>query len=309
MAQARRPPASLKRRPAPARGFVPPRAGGAGGTPDRVVLSHEMIVPRDHPITAPEALAAVTGLAKLRIKDAMEKGAVWIQRGSRKPVRLRHITTPLVGGDRLSIHYDSAILDAQPPAATRIHDGKHYSVWHKPAGLLVEGSRYGDHATLDRQIAEHGEHHEVHLVHRLDMEASGLVVAAHSSGAMAKLSALFVARDVDKRYRIQVRGDLRPRGTSGRIEQALDGKAAVTEWFLEHYDVAAHVSTVQVRMLSGRYHQIRRHFAGIGFPVMGDPRYGQGNKNEDGLKLAAIGIAFKDPWTGDAMCFGECSAL
>jgi tRNA pseudouridine32 synthase/23S rRNA pseudouridine746 synthase len=114
---------------------------------------------------------------------------------------------------------------------------------------------------------------------------------------------------VDKRYRIQVRGDLRPRGTSGRIEQALDGKAAVTEWFLEHYDVAAHVSTVQVRMLSGRYHQIRRHFAGIGCPVMGDPRYGQGNKNEDGLKLAAVGIAFKDPWTGDAMCFGECSAL
>ena len=275
--------------------------------PGRVVLSHEMVVPFNQPTSAPEALAAVTGLAKLRIKDAMAKGAVWLQRGSRKPQRLRQISTPLTGGDRLSIHYDSAVLEREPPAASLVAENRHYSVWQKPAGLLIEGSRYGDHATLARQIEAHFEgKREVHLVHRLDMEASGLVIAAHSSAATAKLSALFSGREVDKRYRVTVRGDLRPRGTRGRIEQALDGKPAVTEWQLETYDPVSHTSTVQIRMLSGRYHQIRRHFDGIGFPVMGDPRYGEGNKNTEGLQLAAVGIRFRDPWRGESVTFGEC---
>lgn len=264
-------------------------------------------MPFNQPTTAPEALSAVTGLAKLRIKDAMHKGAVWLQRGSRKPVRLRQITTPLSGGDRLSIHYDSAVLDREPPAATLIAEDRHYSVWMKPAGLLIEGSRYGDHATLARQIDEHFKgKRDVHLVHRLDMEASGLVIAAHSSAAAARLSALFSDREVDKRYRITVRGDLGARGTHGRIEQALDGKPAVTEWLLEHYDPQSHTSTALIRMLSGRYHQIRRHFAGIGLPVMGDPRYGEGNKNTTGLALSAIGIRFRDPWRGEDVSFGEC---
>jgi len=272
-----------------------------------VVLSHELVVPFNHPTTAPEALAAVTGLAKLRIKDAMSKGAVWLQRGSRKPVRLRHLSTPLAGGDRLSIHYDSAVLEREPPAASLVAEDRHYSVWRKPAGLLIEGSRYGDHATLARQIEDHfGGKRDVHLVHRLDMEASGLVLAAHSSAAAAKLSALFSGREVDKRYRITVRGDLRLRGSRGRIEQALDGKPAVTEWALENYDPLGHTSVAQIRMLSGRYHQIRRHFAGIGLPVMGDPRYGEQNKNTEGLQLAAVGIRFRDPWRGEWVTFGEC---
>ncbi len=266
-----------------------------------------MVVPYHQPTSAPEALAAITGLAKLRIKDAMSKGAVWLQRGSRKPVRLRQVSTPLAGGDRLSIHYDSAVLEREPPAATLVAENRHYSVWLKPAGLLIEGSRYGDHATLARQIEDHfGGKRDVHLVHRLDMEASGLVIAAHASAATAKLSALFSGREIDKRYRVTLRGDLRPRGTQGRIEQALDGKPAVTEWQLEHYDPVSHTSTVHIRMLSGRYHQIRRHFEGIGLPVMGDPRYGEGNKNTEGLQLAAVGIRFRDPWTGETVTFGEC---
>ncbi len=183
-------------------------------------------------------------------------------------------------------------------------------MWHKPAGLLVEGSRYGDHATLARQISEHfEERREVLLVHRLDMEASGLVVAAHSSGACAKLAALWQERQVDKRYRVTVRGDLRPRGPSGRISQALDGKSAVTDWLIESYDAGARATTLHIRMLSGRFHQIRRHLESIGTPVLGDPRYGQDNQDAGGLRLAAIGIAYQDPWTNAAMTFGECPAF
>lgn len=278
--------------------------------PNRITITREIVVPYGQPTTAPEALTLVTGLSKLRIKDAMQKGAVWLQNGTRKPQRLRRITTPLAPGDRLSIYYDSAVLGHLPPAATLVADHKRYSVWHKPPGLLVEGSRYGDHATLSRQISEHfEERREVHLVHRLDMEASGLVVAAHSSGACAKLSALWQERQVDKRYRVTVRGDLRPRGPSGRISLALDGKSAVTDWLIESHDAGARTTTLHIRMLSGRFHQIRRHLESIGTPVLGDPRYGQGNKDAGGLRLAAIGIAFRDPWSGEAMILGECPSF
>ena len=281
-----------------------------GNQPNRVTITREIVVPYGQPTTAPEALTLVTGLSKLRIKDAMQKGAVWLQNGTRKPQRLRRITTPLAAGDRLSIYYDSAVLNHVPPTATLVADHKRYSVWHKPAGLLVEGSRYGDHATLARQISEHfEERREVLLVHRLDMEASGLVVAAHSSGACAKLAALWQERQVDKRYRVTVRGDLRPRGPSGRISQALDGKSAVTDWLIESYDAGARTTTLHIRMLSGRFHQIRRHLESIGTPVLGDPRYGQDNKDAGGLRLAAIGIAYQDPWTNAAMTFGECPAF
>lgn len=52
-------------------------------------------------------------------------------------------------------------------------------------------------------------------------------------------------------------------------------------------------SLLEVSIETGRLHQIRRHLAAIGHPVMGDPRYGEGNKNADGLKLVASRISFQ----------------
>ena len=275
---------------------------------DRVLVNRDVIITASGPRSAPEALAGATGLSKLRIKDAMLKGAVWLQRGTRKPQRLRRITTPLEVGDKLSLHYDSAVLTREPPAARLVADHKRYSVWWKPAGLMVEGSRFGDHATLARQIGVHFEgRRDVHLVHRLDLEASGLVIAGHGSGATARLSALFQARTIDKRYRVTVKGDLRARGERGRIDLALDEKPAVTEYRIESVDAAANTTTVEVRMATGRYHQIRRHFAAIGTPVLGDPRYGRGASSPAGLQLSAVGIAFVDPFSQKPVVFGECT--
>jgi tRNA pseudouridine32 synthase/23S rRNA pseudouridine746 synthase len=278
------------------------------GTPDapRQVLSVEVTLAAGDPDNAPDVLAARSGLSRLRIKDAMAKGAVWLARAGRKPERLRRVKTPLKPGDRLSLHYDSAVLALVPPPATLVTDARRYSVWLKPAGLLCEGSRFGDHATLAAQVAAHfAPRREVYLVHRLDLEASGFMIIAHSRSAAAKLSALFQARSVDKRYRIEVLGDLRPVGARGRIDLPLDGKAAVTEYAVEAWREADNRSVAHVRMLSGRYHQIRRHFEAIGHPVIGDPRYGRGNKDAGGLRLAAVGIAFEDPWSGRPVRLGE----
>lgn len=277
--------------------------------PERQVFTLEHTVRAGDPPLIADLLVQLSGLPKLRIKDAMQKGAVWHARGNGKPVRQRRVTTPLQPGDRVHLHYDSQVLALEPPAARLVADCRRYSVWHKPAGLLVEGSRFGDHATLAAQVAaQFTPRREVYLVHRLDLEASGLLVIAHSRQAAAKLSALFQARSVDKRYRVEVLGDLRTRGAEGRIDLPLDGKAAVTEYRVEGTRADDTRSVVLIRMHSGRYHQIRRHFDAIGHPVIGDPRYGTGNKDPGGMRLEAIGIAFTDPWSQRPVSFGELPA-
>lgn len=281
-------------------------APAAASAPPRVVLSVEYVVAPGDPQDVPALLARASGLSKLRIKDAQQKGAVWLAHAGRKPARLRRAKARLEPGDRLELHYDSAVLALVPPAATLVEDARRYSVWHKPAGLLVEGSRFGDHATLASHVAAHfTPRREVYLVHRLDLEASGLLLVAHSRSAAARLSALFRDRAVDKRYRIEVLGDLRARGERGRIDLPLDGKPAVTEYRVESVDAGAGRSVVHVKMLSGRYHQIRRHFEAIGHPVIGDPAHGSGNKDPGGLRLAAVGLAFVDPWTARRVRIGD----
>ena len=58
-------------------------------------------------------------------------------------------------------------------------------------------------------------------------------------------------------------------------------------------------TTLEVTIEAGRHHQIRRHPDAIGHPVLGDPRYGAGNKNREGMRLAAVYLAFRDPLTGE----------
>lgn len=271
----------------------------------RRVVALEHTVRAGDPPHAAELLAVVSGLPKMRIKDAMQKGAVWHARAGRKPLRLRRATAPLRVGDRLALYYDSAILALRPPSAALIADCRRYSVWDKPPGLLVEGSRFGDHATLAAQVAAHfTPRRAVYLVHRLDLEACGLLLVAHTQQAAARLSALFQARAVDKRYRIEVHGRLGALGARGRIEHALDGKPASTEYRVEHVTEDPARTVVVVRMLSGRHHQIRRHFAALGHPVIGDRRYGPDDGDPTGLRLTAIGLAFIDPWTGRETSFG-----
>lgn len=264
----------------------------------RVRFETEVTVSNDGE-QAPDLLARACNLSKSRVKDAMQKGAVWRVQGARKPQRLRRAVTLLARGDRLQLFYDSEILDRVPPIPELVADRRRYSVWDKPAGLLVEGSRYGDHATLLCQVESHfTPSRRTWLVHRLDLEARGLIVLAHTPQAAARLSALFRERTIDKRYLIEVAGVPGPPGSTGRLEAALDGRAAATDYRVITTDTAGRVARVEVTMRSGRYHQIRRHFALAGHPVLGDPKYGaRGAAAPAGMRLAATLIAFEDPWT------------
>jgi tRNA pseudouridine32 synthase/23S rRNA pseudouridine746 synthase len=249
------------------------------------------------PGTASQFLAKITRLSKLRIKDAMSKGAVWHQRPGSKKRRIRRATTALAPGDILSIYYNKNLLELKPDMAEIVSDRRHYSVWSKPPGLLTQGTKYGDHCSLLRQAQQFFRpSRKVFPVHRLDREASGLVIVAHSKKAAASFSHLFQSQNVVKRYWIQVLGKLSEYGSRGIIEQELDGKPAVTEFTMQCYEPISDTSRVNVVLHTGRTHQIRRHFFLIGYPVVGDPRYGKGNKNKAGMKLVAHTLEFECPY-------------
>ena len=254
--------------------------------------------------TACELLAEGTGLSKLRVKDAMQKGAVWLARPGTSEKRLRRVSAVLRAGDVAALYYDGQMLARIPPRAECRQDVGRFSIWFKPAGLMTQGTRFGDHCSLLRQAEIFlRPRRRAFLVHRLDREASGLVVIAHDRAAAGALSRIFAERRVVKRYRVEIRGRIGVESASGRIDLPLDGKPAVTEYTLVSHDAAADISVVDVVMQTGRKHQIRRHFALAGFPVMGDPSYGKNNKNATGLKLTAYGLEFTCPFTGQSLKF------
>jgi tRNA pseudouridine32 synthase/23S rRNA pseudouridine746 synthase len=76
----------------------------------------------------------------------------------------------------------------------------------------------------------------------------------------------------------------------------LDGKEALTELDVESFDPESDTSVVSLSIKTGRLHQIRRHLEMIGHPVMGDSRYGKGNKNPEGLRLSAVSLHFFCPF-------------
>jgi len=265
------------------------------GVPER--FSMTMIVP-DRASEASAFLAARTGLSRVRIKDAMNKGAVWLKRKGLGRRRLRKATFLLKKGDILELHYDPKILSVNPPHASYLKDYGHYSIWFKPPGLLTQGSEFGDHGTLLRQAEVYFKSkRKIYPVHRLDREAAGLIMVAHEKKAAADLSRLFAEHRIIKRYQVEVLGT--PKKNEGVIKYPIDGKPAVSRYRLIATNPEEGTSTLLVEIETGRMHQIRRHLADAGLPVMGDPRYGTGNRDGRPMRLVACELCWLCPITGE----------
>ena len=244
--------------------------------------------------TACDLLASLTGLPKARIKDCMAKGGVWHLRPGRSASRLRRATAPVRPGEVLEINYDPALLAIVPHAPVLVFRHARYSVWDKPAGVLSQGTRFADHCAMTRlcQTAL-GARAELHPAHRLDREARGLMLMAHDKAAAAKLSELFRRGGVRKEYMAVVRGV--PDWTELTVTEPLDGKESRSHFRVEVR--GADAALVAARIETGRKHQIRRHLAGLGLPILGDPRYGRGNSWPAGLQLTAVGLCLTCPFT------------
>jgi tRNA pseudouridine32 synthase / 23S rRNA pseudouridine746 synthase len=250
--------------------------------------------------TACGLLASASGLSKSRIKDAMIKGAVWLKRSGYREKRIRKATSGILAGDRLELYYDPSLLALIPPPPRLIAEEKHYSLWHKPANLLTQGTRYGDHCSLLRYAEIFFHHHkEIFPVHRLDREAFGLILLAHTRQGAAALSSLFRKGEIEKRYRAEVHGIVGTVGETITLSRPLDGKEAITILTVTAHAPENNCSTVDILLLTGRFHQIRRHLSRAGYPVIGDPRYGSKAESPASLlQLCAYSLRFKCPFTG-----------
>lgn len=230
----------------------------------------------------------------------MTKGAVWLTRDGHQQ-RLRRATRPLQLNDELSLCYDPVILATQPETPVCVGAGEGWSVWYKPAGMPSSGSRFGDHCAINRWIERHGST-TAQLVHRLDRFTTGLMVIAHSKQAARHLSRQFEQRTINKRYHAVVAATVTEPCT---LQQPLDGKAADSR--VQPLATAEGLSLLEVTLMTGRKHQIRRHLAMAGWPILGDRQYGDENKQgyKEGieLQLCAVALGFDCPVTGQRQTF------
>lgn len=258
---------------------------------------HITVTSNDH--VAVDLLAQETGISKQQIKSVMQKGAVWLTRG-KKTQRLRRAKKALRSGEILHLYFDSHVLDKKPDEPQLVFDAGQYSVWNKPYGLLSQGSKWGDHCTITRWAEQHlSPQRPSFVVHRLDRAANGLIVIAHEKRAAAALSELFQTRKIDKRYRIWVHGQFDEQATDAnptRIESNIDDRHAVSYFTLVEYNEAYDRSLLDVTIETGRKHQIRRHSAQLGFPVVGDRLHGTQGDSED-LQLTAYYLSFECPFS------------
>jgi 23S rRNA pseudouridine1911/1915/1917 synthase len=198
----------------------------------------------------------------------------------------------VLGGEWLEVevqHEQATQVAAQPIALDIVYEDASILVINKPAGLVVHpGAGNPDGTVMNALLYHYPSIREVPragIVHRLDKDTSGLMVVAKTLQAQTHLVDQLQRHDVERVYDAIVVGNMIAGGTidkaigrhlTDRKKMAVrvsGGKAAVS-----HYRVAekfrAHTH-VKVSLETGRTHQIRVHMAYLGFPLLGDPVYGQ----------------------------------
>ena len=206
---------------------------------------------------------------------------------------------------------DSA-LKYSPPAASRLEvvfEDEALLVVDKPAGLLTVPGRGPDKA--DCLVARVQQQYDnAKVVHRLDMETSGLVVFARNIETQRAIGRLFESRRIRKTYIAIVDG--RPTHDSGEInapliadwpnrpKQKVDfevGKPSRTLFRVISFDPETGRSRLQLNPVTGRSHQLRVHLLSIGHPIVGDALYGPPWPEAGRLLLHAETLEFEHPMT------------
>ncbi|MCW9047934.1 MAG: RNA pseudouridine synthase [Gammaproteobacteria bacterium] len=244
--------------------------------------------------TTLECLSNNTELSKQQLKKVMQNGAVWLE--SKYGVnRVRRAKKLLNKGEFLHIYYDAEIHDSSPPEAFLISDEVDYSIWNKPGGMYSQGTKWGDQHAIYRWAEQHlSPQRPAFIVHRLDKAANGLIIIAHKKKVAAKFSKMFELHEINKKYQAVVEGLIENIKLPYEIKNELDGKISISEILAISKDEKKQQTVVEIKIKTGRKHQIRRHLSGLGYPIVGDRLYGA--KNTDlNLQLSSVELEFMCP--------------
>ena len=205
-----------------------------------------------------------------------------------------------------------------------LHQDDVIVVVNKPAGMPVHRSRLvsdGDVYLIDVVRAQLPG--RLHLIHRLDRATSGVLLIGRSPEVAATLGQQFMQRSVQKTYLAVCRGWPAERGTLDYplpgVRENSERKAAITHWRrLQTTEVSVAVNRypqqryalVEITPETGRYRQIRRHFAHLRHPLIGDTSHGRTEHNRlfkqyfgsHRLLLHAHSLSFNHPLTGERLC-------
>lgn len=263
-------------------------------------------------------------VSRTRLQDLIKDGHILLNGSTAKP------RTHLRPEDRITVTLPepkAVEVVAQDIPLDVLFEDEHLIVINKPAGLVVHPAAGNPDGTLVNALLHHcknlsgiGGELRPGIVHRLDKETSGCLVAAKHDLAHTRLTEAFSTRSLTKIYLAAVQG--LPLKEQGRIENRIGrhptdrkrmavttsplvGKEAVTEW----RQVAVHqnCALIECRLLTGRTHQIRVHMKeDLKTPILGDTIYAQPQRQSPQmprLMLHAWKLAFTHPITQKELAF------
>lgn len=198
-----------------------------------------------------------------------------------------------------------------------LYEDNHLVVVNKPANILSQSDITGDRDMLTLVKAYIKEKYQkpgnvyVGLVHRLDRPVQGVMVFAKTSKAASRLTKQIQNHEFEKQYLAIINGVLAEKkgelcdylmkleNGNTIVTNEKDGKSSTLRYqVLEELN---NTSLVNIKLITGRHHQIRVQFASRGYPLIGDQRYGLGDKKQ--ICLCSYFLSFLHPITGERMTF------
>lgn len=264
-------------------------------------------------------LRRLKGVPKSHVYRVLRSGEVRVNSGRVQPDHRLKL------GDRVRVPPVRLGVVAERPAARAmhlpvVHEDEALLVVDKPSGLAVHGGSGVSQGAIEGLRAARPDAAVLELVHRLDRDTSGLLMIAKKRGALIALHRMLREGEIDKRYLALVRGrwkggarDIRialnkylTASGERRVQAQADGQRAITR--VVPLEVGPDCSLLELRLFTGRTHQIRVHLAHEGHPVAGDSKYGDAAFNKAmallGVKrlcLHAVRLVLQHPLSGAPM--------
>ncbi|MFV0557703.1 MAG: RluA family pseudouridine synthase [Enterococcus sp.] len=240
--------------------------------------------------------------------------------------QVENVLYVLTAGDLVTItipdeqEYETMLRDETPLAI--VYEDEHLLVVNKPAGVASIPAQYHPNQTMANRVKAYYMRNDypnkvVHIVTRLDRDTSGLMLFAKHGFAHAKLDVQLREKQFVKKYQALVGGEIEQLQVHGQIklpiardltsilkrQVAENGQNAYTEYWLKARK--SDFAIVDIQLHTGRTHQIRVHFAGIGCPLLGDEMYEGQLTRIKRQALHCYLLQFNHPFTGEKLIFQQ----